>query len=69
MGFKGTAYVGQDTKKFGGLYRENKQPNTFGGSKTVTSNMGSRGDPASSKGSMLGQKWKSTCKGCSGKLK
>ncbi len=70
MGFKGMAYVGQNVKKFGGRYSDSQQPKAaWGGGKTYSGNMGSSGNPPSSKGSMFGQKWKSTCSGCGGKMK
>lgn len=66
MGFKGTAYVGEAKGKFGGLFRENKQPQAFGSAKKTMSNMGE--SALSTKGSMMGKKWKSTCKNCGGKM-
>jgi hypothetical protein len=66
MGFKGTAYVGQNAGKFGGLYSATKQPQAFGSAKTYT---GNKGDSAgTTKGAMLGKKWTPTCKSCGGKM-
>jgi hypothetical protein len=66
MGFKGTNYAGQSGAKFGGLYKETKQPSTFGSPKTYSGNMGA--SAGSTKGAMLGKKWKSTCTSCGGKM-
>jgi len=70
MAFKGTAYVGQAKMGYGGFHKQSTQPKSAWTSegKSVGSNMGSAGDPPSTKGSMFGQKWKPTCKSCGGKM-
>jgi hypothetical protein len=66
--FKGTNYVGSLGPKFGGFYGDSPQPKA-GWQKFDNANHQSKGDSASSKGSLLGKnKWKSTCKGCGGKM-
>lgn len=68
--FKGTAYAGQLKTGFGGLAKESTQPKSaWSNPSTTKSNMGSSGDPASKKGSLLGKgKFTPTCKSCGGKM-
>ena len=65
--FKGSDYAGSNFPKSGGFLKQSSQPKpAWGGGGEYKGNMGA--GPASSKGSMLGKKWKSTCKGCGGKM-
>lgn len=67
--FKGTGYAGQLKNGFGGTFKESgNQPKTFGTESKYGTNLGSRGDPASKKGSMLKKNYATGCKSCGGKM-
>lgn len=65
--FKGSNYVGSTKPGFGGFHKDSAQPR--GG---WASGFGSDRSPvkkeSSGSGKLLGKKWKSSCKGCGGKL-